>query len=110
MPNFFLGLLQIAAHSLWRDPVAITKSKSDPKPPRRPQLTFAQFPVPPEVHSIIRTTWYKNGRTVEVDEIQLLEYDDVTEVFHYVVSGALQRGCDVTILTTYSPHDLGVPV
>jgi hypothetical protein len=68
-----------------------------------------QFAIPPEVHSIIRTTWYKNGRTVEVDEIKLLEYDDVTEVFHYVVGGALQRGCDVTIMTAYSPKDLGVP-
>jgi len=65
--------------------------------------------VPDAVHSIIRTTWYRNGKTVEVDEIQVMECDDATDIFHYVCSGALRQGCDVTVLTTYPPEALGVP-
>jgi hypothetical protein len=65
--------------------------------------------MPEEVHSVIRTTWYRNGKTVEVDEIQVLECADATEIFHYVCGGALRQGCDVTVLTTYSPEALGVP-
>jgi len=110
-PNVFVWLLQVLSWAYWRPPMATeTKPKREPRPPRRPRLSFAQFPIPPEVHSIIRTTWYKNGRTVEVDEIQLLEYDDVMDVFHYVVGGALRHGCDVTVMTTYAPADLGVPL
>ena len=84
--------------------------KHEPKPPRRPKFTFAQYPVPPEVHSIIRTTWYKNGKTVEVDEVQIMEAPDATDAFHYLCGGALRQGCDVTVLTTYEPEELGVPV
>jgi hypothetical protein len=65
--------------------------------------------VPEEVHSIIRTTWYRNGKTVEVDEIQVPECPDAIDIFHYVCGGALRRGCDVTVLTTHSPEALGVP-
>lgn len=110
IPNVFLGLLRVAGWLLWRPPMATTKQpKRDPRPPRRPKFTFAQYPVPPEVHSIIRTTWYKNGKTVEVDEIQLMECPDALDVFHYVCGGALRQGCDVTVLTTYEPEELGVP-
>jgi hypothetical protein len=86
-----------------------TKPKREPRPPRRPKFTFAQYPVPPEVHSIIRTTWYKNGKTVEVDEIRVMECPDAINVFHYLCGGALKQGCDVTVLTTYEPEELGVP-
>lgn len=109
LSNVCLGLLQALVWLIWRDPVAIAKSRPEPKPPRRPRLTFAQYPIPDEIHSIIRTTWYKHGKTVEVDEIQLEECPDALGVFQYIVGGALKRGCDVTILTVYSPQDLGVP-
>jgi hypothetical protein len=90
--------------------MAIAKSKREPKPPRRPKLMFAQYPTPPEIHSIIRTTWYKNGKTTDVDELQLVEGKDATEVFHYLVGGALNQGCDVMVMTAYAPEDLGVPL
>ena len=113
IPNVFEGLLRLAGWLLWRPPMATPakpKHEREPRPPRRPRFTFAQYPVPPEVHSIIRTTWYKNGRTVEVDEIQISEAPDALEIFHYICGGALRQGCDVTVLTVYEPEDLGVPV
>lgn len=92
--------------------MGITKSRKPdpPRPPRKPCLTFAIYPVPDEVHSVIRTIWYKSGRIVEVDEIQLEKCPDALNVFQYVVGGALQRGCDVTVLTSYDPKELGVQV
>jgi hypothetical protein len=109
-PNFWLWLLRPLGWLLWRDPVAVAnKSKREPRPPRRPKLLFAQYPVDPDIHSVIRTTWYKNGRPTEVDEIQLVECPDALGVFHYYVGGALKQGADVTILTSYAPADLGVP-
>ena len=111
IPNVLLWLLQAKAWVYWRPPMATTKQrKPEPRPPRRPRFTFAQYPVPPEIHSIIRTTWYRNGKTVEVDEIQLMEAPDVLDAFHYLCGGALRNGCDVTVLTTYEPQELGVPV
>lgn len=111
LPNLLLGLLRVAAWLLWRPPMGIAKSRKPdpPRPPRKPCLTFAIYPVPDEIHSVIRTVWYKSGRVVEVDEIQLEECSDAINVFQYVVGGALRSGCDVTVLTTYSPEDLGVP-
>ncbi len=110
VPNVLLWLLQALAWVYWRPPMATqTKPKREPRPPRRPRFTFSQYPVPDEVHSIIRTTWYRNGKTVEVDEIQVLECPDANDIFHYVCGGALRQGCDVTVLTTYPPEALGVP-
>ena len=112
LPNLVLWMLQAISWFLWRPPMGIAKSRKSepPRPPRKPRLTFAIYPVPDEIHSVIRTSWYKSGKIVEIDEIQLEECPDVLNVFHHLVGGALQRGCDVTVLTTYNPHDLGVPV
>jgi len=108
--NFFLGLLRVAAWFLWRDPVAVAdKSKPEPRPPRRPTLCYTVGSVPDEVHSIVRTSWFRKGRPVEVDEIQIIECGDSTRIFHYVVGQALRQGADVSVLTTYPAHVLGVP-
>lgn len=109
MPTFFLWLLQVATKLIWRDPVATTDAKPKPKPPRRPTFNFIQGVVPDEIHSIVRTTWFKNGRAVEVDQLFVMEDDQATDVFHYLVGGALRQGCDVSVITTYSPEALGVP-
>ena len=89
--------------------MAVADAKPKPKPPRRPTFNFVQNVVPDEIHSIIRTTWFKNGRAIEVDQLFLMEDEGVLEVFQYVVGGALRQGCDVTVMTTYSPEALGVP-
>jgi len=104
-----LGLLHVAAKLLWRDPVATKGAEPKPKPPRRPTFNFVQNVVPDEIHSIIRTTWFKNGRAIEVDQLFLMEDEQATEIFQYLVGGALRQGCDVTVMTTYSPEALGVP-
>lgn len=108
-PNFLLGLLRVVVWLLWRDPVAVTdKSKREPKPPRRPTLCYTVGVVPDEIHSVIRTSWFRKGRPVEIDEIQIVECEDSTRIFHYVVGQALRQGADVSVLTTYPAHILGV--
>jgi hypothetical protein len=109
MPTLLLRLLSVAVKLIWRAPVATTDTRSKPKPPRRPTFNFITSTVPDEIHSIIRTTWFKNGRAIEVDQLFLMEDEQATEIFHYLVGGALRQGCDVTVMTTYSPEALGVP-
>jgi hypothetical protein len=104
-----LWLLQAATTLIWRAPVATTNTRPKPKPPRRPTFNLITSTVPDEIHSIIRTTWFKNGRAIEVDQLFLMEDDGALEVFHYLVGGALRQGCDVSVITTYSPESLGVP-
>lgn len=107
-PNFFLGIMRVAAWLFWRDPVAKSEPAS-PKPPRKPILGYTVGPLPDEIHSIVRLTWFKNGRVIEVDQFQLDESPDATEAFQYTVGQALRNGLDVCVLTTYPPEALGVP-
>lgn len=109
MPTFLLWLLTKITPPTWRSPVAVVDAKPKPKPPRRPTFNFVQGVVPEEIHSIVRTTWFKNGRAVEVDQLFVMEEQQATEVFQYIVGTALRQGCDVTVMTTYSPEALGVP-
>ena len=106
MPNFYLGLMRVAAWLLWRNPVA---SKPQSKPPRRPTLGFTTGPLPDEIHSIVRLTWYREGRPFEVDQFQIDESEEADHVFHYTVGQCLRQGADVCVLTAYSPEQLGVP-
>jgi len=106
VPNFYLGLLRVAAWLLWRNPVA---SKPQPKPPRRPTLGFTTGPLPDEIHSIVRLTWYRAGRPVEVDQFQIDECEDVEHIFHYTVGQALRMCAYVCVLTDYTAEQLGVP-
>ena len=108
LPNFYLGLLRVAHWLLMRAPMATSSSKS-PKPPRKPTLGYTVGPLPDEIHSIVRLTWFKNGRVIEVDQFQLDEAPDATETFQYTVGQALRNGLDVCVLTTYPPEALGVP-
>jgi len=107
MPNLYLGLMRVAAWLLWRDPVA---TKPQPTPPRRPTLGFTTGPLPDEIHSIVRLTWYRAGRPVEVDQFQIDESEEADHVFHYTVGQCLRQGADVCVLTAYSPEQLGVPM
>lgn len=109
IPNLFLGLLRVVAWIFWRDPVDVAdKSKREPRPPRRPTLCYTVGNVPDEIHSIVRTSWFKRGRMVEVDEFQIMESDEGTKAFHYVVGQALRQGADVSVLSTYPAHALGI--
>lgn len=88
---------------------SMSKAGTKPKPPRRPTFNLITGTVPQEIHSIIRTTWFKNGRAVEVDQLFLMEDEGALEVFQYLVGGALRQGCDVSVLTSHTPDTLGVP-
>lgn len=79
------------------------------KPPRRPTLGFTTGPLPDEIHSIVRLTWYRAGRPVEVDQFQIDECEEADHIFHYTVGQCLRQGADVCVLTAYSAEQLGVP-
>jgi hypothetical protein len=70
-------------------------------------LSVTQCSIPDDIHSIIRTSWFKNGQTIEVDEVRVPECDDAIEAFQHFVGGALKRGCDVCVMTTYPPKPWG---
>ena len=106
-PIVFLSLLRALAWFLWSTPVSATKSK--PKPPRRPTLAYSVGPVPDHIFAVVRTSWFKQGRPVEVDEFQIEESDDALKAFQYVVEQALRQGADVCVMSTYPPEAVGVP-
>lgn len=107
-PNFFLGLLRVASWLLWRAPMAKSESKGA-RPPRRPTLGYTVGVIPDELHSIVRLTWFKNGKPIEVEQFEVPECDDATAIFHGSVGQALRLGADVCVLSMYPPEELGVP-
>jgi len=107
--NLLLSLLRVVTWLFWKDPVAVKdRPKEEPRPPRRPTLCYIVGPIPDHIHSIVRTSWFKRGRMVEVDEFHILESDEGTKAFHYVVGQALRQGADVSVLSTYPAHALGI--
>ena len=82
----------------------------EPKKPRRQELDYTMCKLPVEILAIIRTTWYKNGKPDEVDEIVLLEDgQNGFDAFAAVVRTALTRGANVSIRSQYKPEQLGIP-
>lgn len=109
-PNLFLGLVRVVAWLIWRDPVSKTKSEQrQPRPPRRPTLAYMTAAVPDEVFAVVRTSWFKQGKTYEVDEFSIMECDDAQNIFHYTVGQALRQGADVSVMSLYPPEALGIP-
>ena len=106
-PNLFLGLMRLVTWLFWRNPVSTAKSK--PKPPRRPTLAVINASVPDDVFALIRMSWFKQGRPVEVEEFQIFECDDAYAIFHGTVGQALRQRADVSVITTYSAEALGIP-
>jgi hypothetical protein len=106
-PNFFLWLLRLMGPFIWRDPVSTTKSK--PKPPRRPTLAVIIGAVPDDVFAVIRMSWFRQGRPIEVEEFRIFECEEAFDIFHGTVGQALRQGADVSVMTTYSPEALGIP-
>jgi len=105
--NLLLGLL-LAASRLFRSH-SVSTAKSKPKPPRRPTLAVINAAVPDDVFALIRMSWFKQGRPVEVEEFQIFECDDAYAIFHGTVGQALRQRADVSVITTYSAEALGIP-
>ena len=80
------------------------------KPDYRNQtVDYTVTSLPDEILAIIRTTWYKDDRADEVDEVVLMEdgqrgYD----AFDHIVSTALIGGANISIQSAYNPQDLGI--
>lgn len=108
-PNFFLGAVRVFAWLFWRDPVA-KPEPVPPKRPRRPTLGYTVGDIPPDLLAVVRVSWFRKGRTYEVEEYQIEECPDAEAQFHYIVGTALKQGADVAVLTQYQPEQLNVPV
>jgi hypothetical protein len=81
----------------------------EPKKPRRQELDYTMCKLPDEILAIVRTTWYKQGKADEVDEIVLLEDgQNGYDAFAAVVRTALTRGANVSIRSQYKPEQLGI--
>lgn len=110
VPNVLLALLRALAWLVWRDPMD-TRSKRPqrpPKPPRKPKLHFAVSKLRRRVHSVVRTTWFRQGVPVEVDQITIEEGPDADATFDYYIGQALRQGADVSVLSTKTPEELGI--
>jgi hypothetical protein len=105
-PNFFLGLMRVAAWVFWRDPVK--PEPPQPKRPRKPVLGYTVGDIPYELFAVIRVAWYRKGLAYEVEEYKIEESDDASDQFRYIVGTALRQGADVCVLTQYEPEALGV--
>jgi len=109
-PNLFLGLVRVVAWLFWRDPVSKSKTEPrQPRPPRRPTLALTNGPIPDDIFAVVRTSWFRQGRPVEVDEFSIMECDDAQTIFHYAVGQALRQGADVSVMSVYPPEALGIP-
>ena len=106
-PNFFLGLMRVAAWLFWRDPVAKSEPPQ-PKRPRKPTLGYTVGDIPFELMAVVRISWFRKGMPYEVEEYQIQESEDASNQFHYIVGTALKQGADVAVLTQYEPASLGV--
>lgn len=76
---------------------------------RNQEVDYTITSLPDEVLAIIRTTWYKDDRADNVDEVVLMEdgqrgYD----AFDAIVSAGVVGGANVSIQSAYNPQDLGI--
>ena len=77
--------------------------------PRKQVVTFTQRELMDPVFAVIRVSWYRNGKQVDVEEMQLEnDVDDKEFVLGHLIKGALQAGADVTVMTPCSPERLGI--
>jgi hypothetical protein len=81
----------------------------EPRKPRKQELDYTVCNLPQEILAIVRTTWYKNGRADEVDQVILYEDgQNGLDAFAALVGSALNRGANVSIRSGYAPEDLGI--
>jgi hypothetical protein len=81
----------------------------EPKKPRRQELDYTMCRLPTEVLAVVRLTWYKNGRADEVDELRIMEDgQNGFDAFAAAVTGALNRGANVSVRSQYRPDQLGI--
>ena len=106
-PNFFLGVMRVAAWLFWRDPVA-KPEPPQPKRPRKPTLGYTVGDIPYNLMAVVRISWFRKGQPYEVEEYQIEECPDAQAQFQYIVGTALKQGADVAVLTQYEPAALGV--
>jgi hypothetical protein len=81
----------------------------EPRKPRKQELDYTVCNLPQEILAIVRTTWYKDGKADEVDQVILYEDgQNGYDAFAALVGSALNRGANVSIRSGYAPEDLGI--
>lgn len=81
----------------------------EPRKPRKQELDYTVCNLPQEILAIVRTTWYKDGKADEVDQVILYEDgQNGFDAFAALVGSALNRGANVSIRSGYAPEDLGI--
>ena len=81
----------------------------EPKKPRKQELDYTVAALPEEVLAVVRVTWYKDGRASEADETVLMEDgDEGYQAFGALISTALEKGANASIMSGYRPEDLGI--
>jgi len=81
----------------------------EPKKPRKQELDYTVAALPEEVLAVVRVTWDKDGRASEADETVLMEDgENGYEAFRGLISTALDKGANVSIMSGYRPEDLGI--
>ena len=81
----------------------------EPKKPRKQELDYTICRLPHDILAVIRLTWYKNGRAIEVDEFRIMEDgQNGYDAFAAAVQNALKGGANVSIRSEYKPQQLGI--
>lgn len=82
---------------------------AEPKPPRRQEFDYHIAMLPEEVFAIVRISWYKDGKAVEIDETVIYEDgEEGFEAFKSLVSTSLSCGANISVSSGYDPADLGL--
>lgn len=106
VPNFWLWAVRLAAWVLWREPVA--RPDTNARPPRKQVICFSITPMPSELLAVVRSSWYRNGKVIEVAQTIIEEGDGAVDAFGHCLRASLATGADVQVMTEYDPRHLGI--
>lgn len=84
----------------------------EPRPPRQQTIDYHITPhLPDEVLAVVRSTWYCNGRPVEVTEATVMEDGQIGyDAFATLVTAHAQAGANIGIQSAYAAQDLGIEI
>ena len=71
-------------------------------------LYYVRQKLPVDVYAIIRINWHIKQKLVGVSESKMLSVDeDVIAEFTEIIGTALRTGCEVCVICSEDPYDLG---
>lgn len=84
----------------------------EPRRPRQQTIDYHRTPrLPDEVLAVVRSTWYRDGRPVEVAEATVMEDGQIGyDAFATLVTAHTQSGANIDIQSAYAAQDLGIEI